>query len=87
MIRGSRDRAVAGFAVGILMLLAGFVLPRFFDILSMPGYLMLGSGVIMVLYGCVYLAWAKGYPTWVGVLAFFTCLGLVLVPLPDRRRT
>jgi len=78
---------VAGFAVGILMLAAGTILPRWFDLLVMPGQLMLYSGVIMVLYGCAHLARAKGYPVWLGVLAFFTCAGaLVLVVLPDRHR-
>ncbi len=54
--------------------------------IALLGYTMLVAGTVVFIWGCWSFAKAKGYPGAVGLLGFFSLIGLIILfVLPDRR--
>jgi hypothetical protein len=42
-------------------------------------------GLVIFIWGCMQMAMEKGYSKWLGLLGFFSCIGLlILMVLPEK---
>jgi len=78
-----RNNANIGVITGLLLHLAAAVIPWVGLGLFSPVAYLVGSGFLI--WGLCNYALGKGYPWPLGLLGFFSCIGLIiLIVLPDR---
>lgn len=84
-----KTKAIKLFWAGLVCQFFGWCVSAFFPIeaIRRGGPLLISAGSLLIILCCVALAKAKGYPWFLGLIGFFSCLGFAIVwfVLPDKR--
>jgi hypothetical protein len=79
MLAESKTNTNIGVGLGIILQIIGGAMG------GILGYLLGLAGMAAFIWGCFNYAKGKGYPSILGLLGFFSCIGLlILVVLPDK---
>jgi hypothetical protein len=88
MDAAEKKHALSLLGAGIGLQFVGWLVAAFFPIESIRrgAPLLISAGSIGIILSCVHIAKAKGYPWFVGLLGFFSCIGFAIVwfALPDK---
>ena len=85
--RNVRQDAIRFIIIGFLLQCAGRIVAATGDAAALFGFVITLAGFVVFLGGCMVYASSKGYPKWIGLIGFLSCLGLfILALLPDRKR-
>ena len=73
----------AGVRIGLALQVFGRIVVSFGG--GFVGWLISLVGLLVFVWGCMGICQEKGYSKWLGLLGFFSCLGLLIVMLlPEK---
>ena len=81
-----RTKANLGIGLGLVLQLAGFVLPGLLQLHPLSGMVLVLASLPLFIWGSMHYAQGKGQAKWLGVVGMLGLVGLIgLMLLPNRR--